>query len=162
MEYHEILDRALALVGWGSPAVFTTLGEGGYPHSRWMVPAALPRLKGMIYAVTARGFPKVSEVEADPRVQWLFQSDDFSELTTLWGRARIVDDPAFSAEVIKAIGPNLATFWKLNTDPSAVRVIETEVESASILFPFRAERYSSSAPSVPKAGPAGGKGAGRG
>jgi general stress protein 26 len=111
-----------------------------------MVPAALPRLKGMIYAVTARGFLKTAEVEADPRAQWLFQAADFSEVATLTGRARLVDDPAFSAEVIKSIGPNLATFWRLNKDSSALRVIETEVESASILFPARAERFSAEAP----------------
>ena len=107
MEYYQILDRALALIGGGSPGLFTTVGEGGYPHSRWMMPSAIPRLKGMIYAVTARGFAKVVEIQADPRVEWVFQASDFAEVTTLRGRARIVDDPSFSAEVLKAIGPHL-------------------------------------------------------
>ena len=142
MEYSQILERALALIGDGNPGLFSTLGEGGYPHTRWMVPAVLPRLRGMIYAVTARGFPKAAEIEADPRAQWLFQAADFSEVATLTGKARIVDDPLFSAEVLKAVGPNLAAFWRLNKDASALRVIETEVESASILYPVRAERFS--------------------
>jgi general stress protein 26 len=146
MDYYQILDRALALIGEGSPGLFTTLGEGGFPHSRWMVPAAVPRLKGMIYAVTARGFTKVSEIEADPRAEWVLQSSDFSEVTTLSGRARVVADPGFSAEVLKAIGPHLAAFWRLNKDSSALRIIETEIETASILFPLRAERFSASAP----------------
>lgn len=146
MEYYQILDRALALIGGGSPGLFTTMGEGGYPHSRWMMPAAIPRLKGMIYAVTARGFAKVAEIEADPRVEWVFQASDFAEVTTLRGSARIVEDPAFSAEVLKAIGPHLAAFWRLNKDSSALRIIETEVEMASILFPLRAERFSAPAP----------------
>lgn len=146
MEYSQILGKALALIGGGSPAIFTTLGEGGYPHSRWMVPAALPRLKGVIYAVTARGFPKVAEVEADPRAQWVIQAPDFSEVFTLSGLARVVDDPSFAAEVIKAIGPNLAAFWRLNRDPSALRVIETVVQSASVLSPLTAERFSAAAP----------------
>ena len=145
MEYHQILDRALALIGGGSPALLSTIGEGGYPHIRWMTPATLPRLKGMVYAVTSRGFPKAAEIEADPRVQWLLQSPDFSEVTTLTGKARLIDDPSFSAEVLKAIGPHLATFWRLNTDSSSLRVIETEVETASILFPMRAERFSARA-----------------
>ncbi len=146
MEYFQIIEKAFALIGGGSPALFSTLGEGGYPHTRWMVPAALPRLKGMVYAVTARGFPKAAEIEADPRAQWVFQAPDFSEVATLMGRARVVDDPSFSAEVLKAIGPNLSAFWRLNTDASALRVIETEIESASILCPLRAERYSARAP----------------
>jgi general stress protein 26 len=141
MEYDRILDSALSLIGSGNPALFTTIGEGGYPHSRWMIPCALPRLKGRIYAVTARGFPKAAEIEADPRAQWVFQAPDFSEVTTLIGVARLLDDPAFAAEVIKAIGPNLQTFWRLNKDPSSIRVIETEVEAASILLPLRSERY---------------------
>src|SRR5208337_2370794 len=151
MEYSQILERAIALIGGGSPALFSTLGEGGYPHTRWMVPAALPRLKGMVYAVTARGFPKAAEVEADPRAQWVLQAVDFSEVTTLKGRARVVDDPSFSAEVLKAIGPNLTAFWRLNKDASALRVIETEIESASILFPLRGERYSADAPRLEEA-----------
>jgi general stress protein 26 len=142
MEFYQILDRALALIGGGSPAIFTTIGEGGYPHSRWMVPCALPRLKGAIFAVTARGFPKAAELEADPRAQWLFQAQDFSEVATIKGRARIVDDPSFAAEVLKAIGPNLVTFWRLNKDPSSLRVIETEVESASVFFPARSESFT--------------------
>jgi general stress protein 26 len=150
MEYLQILERALSLIGGGSPALFTTIGEGGYPHSRWMVPAALPRLKGRVYAVTARGFPKASEVEADPRAEWLLQAPDFSEVATLRGRARLVDDPSFAAEVIKSVGPNLSVFWRLNKDPSSLRVIEMEVEAASILFPMRAERFSASA--SPEAG----------
>jgi general stress protein 26 len=109
-----------------------------------MVPCALPRLKGRIYAVTSRGFPKAAEVEADPRAQWVFQSLDFSEVTTLWGKASLVDDPSFAAEVIKAIGPNLATFWRLNKDPSSIRVIETEIEAASMLLTAKAERYFAS------------------
>jgi general stress protein 26 len=146
MEYLEILEKALALLGEGRPALFITLGEGGYPHARWMTPALLPRLKGTIYAVTARGFPKVAEVEADPRVQWMMQSPDFSQIATLLGSARVVDDPAFCAEVIKAIGPNLGTFWRLNKDPSSVRVIETEIASASILLASRGERFTARAP----------------
>jgi general stress protein 26 len=149
MEYEEILSRTLSLIGGGTPALFTTIGEGGYPRTRWMMPCALPRLKGRIYAVSSRGFAKVAELEADSRVQWLFQAPDFSELASLSGRARVVDEPSFAAEVIKAIGPNLATFWRLSKDPSAIRVIETEIESASILFPPTAERHSAFARRAP-------------
>jgi general stress protein 26 len=155
MNYEQILDKALALIGGGSPALFSTLGEGGFPHTRWMVPCALPRLKGMVYAVTARGFPKVAEIEADPRVQWVLQAPDFSEVAVLLGRARLVDDPSFAAEVLKAIGPHLVAFWRLAKDPSSLRVVETEVISASLLLPTTGERYSAPAPSageVPEAG----------
>jgi general stress protein 26 len=151
MEYPQILERAIALIGEGRPALFVTLGEGGYPHARWMVPAVLPRLRGTIFAITARGFPKVAEVEADPRAQWILQASDFSEVATLLGKARAVRDPSFSAELIKSIGPNLGTFWRLNQDPSSVRVIEMEIESASILFASRAERFSARAPAAPEA-----------
>ena len=146
MEFSQILESAIALIGEGRPALFTTLGEGGYPHSRWMTPALLPRIKGTIFAVTSRGFPKVAEVEADPRVQWMIQAADFSLVATLLGKASVVDDPAFCAEVIKAIGPNLGVFWRLNKDSSSLRVIETVIESASILYPLRAERFSARSP----------------
>jgi hypothetical protein len=145
MRYEQILDKALTLIGGGSPALFSTIGEGGFPHSRWMVPCAIPRLKGMIYAVTARGFTKTAEIEADDRVEWAFQAPDFSEVVTLRGRARLVEDPSFYAEVLKAIGPNLVVFWKVAKDPSSVRVVETEIVSASLLLPRSGERFSASA-----------------
>ena len=93
MEYHQILEQGPRFDRRGQSGPLSTIGEGGYPHTRWMTPATLPRLKGMVYAVTARGFPKAAEIEADPRVQWLLQAPDFSEVATLTGKARLVDDP---------------------------------------------------------------------
>jgi hypothetical protein len=146
MDYNAILDRALVLIGEGRPALFSTIGKGGFPHARWMVPSVLPRLKGRIYAVTSRGFSKVTEIEADPRALWTLQAEDYSEVLSLEVKAHIVEDPIFSAEVLNAIGPHLPFFWRLNTDPSSLVVVETLIERASILFPERAERFSVEAP----------------
>jgi general stress protein 26 len=138
MEYEEILERAFALVGEGRPGLLSTVGPDGAPRSRWVVPALLPRLKGRIFALTARDFSKVADIAADPRVAWTLQAADFSVVVGIRGRAIVVDDPSFCAELVQEIGPHLSVFWRLNADPSALVAIETLPESATIIAAPRA------------------------
>jgi general stress protein 26 len=148
MDFESILSRASALLGEGRPALLSTLGPDGYPRSRWMTPAMLPRLRGRIYAVTSMTFPKASQIESEPRVEWTLTAGDFSEVLSLRGSARVLADPSFSAEVLKAVGPHLPIFWGLNTDPSSVVVVETEVEYASLLVTARGLRHTAYPPAA--------------
>lgn len=145
MRFNQVLERALALAGEGRPALLSTLGLDGRPRSRWMVPIALPRLKGRLFALSSMSFDKIAEIENDGRVQWILQSDDLSLVATLEGRAFVFRDPSFSAELVKAIGPGLERFWSLEADPSSLAAIETEILTASIFLPRTGETYRASA-----------------
>ncbi len=116
--------------------ILGTLSEDGYPHSRWMTAATLPRVHDCVYCVTTAGSPKVKELESCDRVQWSFQSPTLREIVYLRGRAAVVNNPGLKAEVLEALGPNLATFWRINPDPAKLVVIETVIEKAKLFRPM--------------------------
>ena len=66
--------------------VLCTLSEDGYPHSRWMTAATLPRVPDCLFCVTTAGSPKVRELERCDKVQWSFQSPTLGEIVSLRGR----------------------------------------------------------------------------
>lgn len=145
MEFPAALDKALAILSEARVALLSTIGVDGYPRSRWMTPAPLPRLKGRLYAVTSRRFAKAQEIAAEPRVTWIVQERTLDVVAELVGRAEILDDPAFAAEVVKAIGPRLEVFWRESRDPRDLVVIETVIESVRLLYPLSGERESAEA-----------------
>ena len=116
--------------------VLCTLNEEGYPHCRWMTATTLPRVQGSLFADSTAGSPKVQELERCDRVQWSFQSPTLREIVYLRGRAAVVNNPGLKAEVLEALGPNLATFWRINPDPAKLVVIETVIEKAKLFRPM--------------------------
>jgi general stress protein 26 len=116
--------------------VLCTLSEDGYPHSRWMTAAVLPRVQDCVYCVTVSGSPKVLEIELCDRVQWSFQTPTLGEIVYLRGRAAVLSNPGLKAEVMEALGPNLTNFWRINPDPAKLVVIETVIENAKLFRPM--------------------------
>ena len=116
--------------------VLCTLTEDGYPHSRWMTAATLPRVPDCLFAVTTAGSGKVRELARCDHVQWSFQSPTLGEIVSLRGRAVVLSNPGLKAEVLEALGPNLATFWRINPDPAKLVVIETVIEKAKLFRPM--------------------------
>lgn len=125
-----------ALLDTVRAGVLCTLSEDGYPHSRWMTAAVLPRVSDCLYAVTTAGSAKVREIDLCDRVQWCFQSMTLGEIVSLRGRAAVLNNPALKAEVLEALGPNLTNFWRVNPDPAKLVVIETVIERARLFRPM--------------------------
>lgn len=116
--------------------VLCTLSEEGYPHSRWMTATTLPRVPDGFFCVTTAESPKVRELEVCDKVQWSFQSPTLREIITLRGRAIVLNNPGLKAEVLEALGPNLAIFWRINPDPAKLVVIETVIDKAKLFLPM--------------------------
>ena len=116
--------------------ILCTLGEEGYPHSRWMTAATLPRVPDCLFAVTTAGSAKVRELAACDKVQWSFQSPTLGEIVSLRGRAVVLSNPGLKAEVLEALGPNLTNFWRVNPDPAKLVVVETVIENAHLFRPM--------------------------
>ncbi len=108
-------------------AVLSTAGPDGQPRARWMAPGLVRGRPGFLYCFTGAAFHKVDELSRNDRVEWLLGSPDHSEILNVEGRMVVLDNPALKAEVQEAIGAKLATFWKLEDDPSAVVVLETVI-----------------------------------
>lgn len=146
MEFDLLLAKVADLVSEAKVGVFATIDERGRPGQRWMTPAFLRRIPGSLFAVTARSFEKSRHVLSDPNVSWLFQSRTLDRVASLRGRAELVDEPGFTAEVLEAIGPNLPIFWRVNRNPGELVVIETKILAASWFEPLKGERAFAEAP----------------
>ena len=78
----------------------------------------------------------MKELEGCDKVQWSFQSPTLREIVQLRGRAAVLSNPGLKAEVLEALGPNLAIFWRINPDPAKLVVIETVIEKAKLFRPM--------------------------
>lgn len=137
MKDNSVFERLLDLVEEVRIGIFITVDEKTSPHPRWMSPVFLPRLKGALYAVTSEDNDKARHLETNPRVSWIFQSKSLDRIATLNGHARVVKEPALSAEVLEAIGPHLQVFWKYSGDPTKLLVVETVVDDYSWFSPLK-------------------------
>jgi len=146
MEFREILSDLKSLLSESKVGTLATIDEDGYPHSRWMTPAFLPRLPGRIYALTGPRFDKARFIKANPKVEWTFQSRTLDRIITLRGKASVLDEPGIKVEVMEAIGPNLEVFWRVNPKAGELVVLETLVETATLFLPLRQETHRAEAP----------------
>lgn len=116
--------------------ILTTIGQEGYPRSRWMAAATIPREKGYLYCVSISGARKVKDLEANDKVEWIFQTPSLDTVIRLRGRAVAMDNPQLKAEVLEALGSSLENFWRVNPDPGRLVVIETAIEKISLYKPM--------------------------
>jgi pyridoxamine 5'-phosphate oxidase len=121
-------------------AVLATVDPDGRPHMRWMTPTLLGGRKGAIYAVTSPDFSKIAHLSENPKVQWMFQTRLLNRIATATGLVNVIDNSAMKAEVIEGIGRRLNVFWRVNTDPSKLVVLETVLEEADYFEPMKGVR----------------------
>jgi general stress protein 26 len=77
-------------------AALVTLDESGHPRVRTMDPF-LPDEDMVVWLGTNRRTRKVQEIEDDPRVNLYYASPDADGYVSVYGTARLVDDPAEKA-----------------------------------------------------------------
>lgn len=118
-------------------AVLATVDKDGQPHMRWMTPTLLPDRPGAIYAVTSPDFAKIAHLSENPKVQWMFQTRLLNRIAHAEGLVNVIDNSAMKGEVIQGIGRRLNVFWRVNTDPSKLVVLETVIENAHYFEPMR-------------------------
>lgn len=123
-------------------AILATVDSDGCPHMRWMTPGLVRGREGYLYAVTSPEFAKARDVAGQPRVQWMIQSKGLDRVVTACGTMTLLDNPSVKAEVLESIGGHLGTFWKMNTDPQKIVVLETRLERVSYLNAISGERRS--------------------
>lgn len=144
MESSTLLDLMDRVLDSSRRAVLATVDSDGVPSCRWMVTGILRGAPGFLYSVTAPQFHKTAEIEANPNVAWLLQTDDLSEVVHVTGEAKIVDNPALKSDVLEAIGHDLATFWQVNPAHSELVVIETVIKKIDYFQPNKGEHARAS------------------
>ena len=146
MELQTLLDTMERVLDGSRTGVLSTTDAEGHPHGRWMVAAVLRGQPGAVYAVTSPRFAKIEHIAAQPRVSWLFQTKDLSEILEVSGKAQVIDNPSLKVDVLEALGGNLSTFWHVNPDETELVVLETAVEAITYTQPGRGERSHATAP----------------
>jgi pyridoxamine 5'-phosphate oxidase len=120
-------------------AVLATVDSEGKPQMRWMTPAILKDRSNSIYAVTSLDFPKRSQLQEHPEVQWMFQSKSLDRIAYVSGRSNLIENPSMRAEVLEEIGGKLGVFWKQKADSASLVVIETVIEEGRFFLPMKGE-----------------------
>jgi general stress protein 26/nucleoside-triphosphatase THEP1 len=77
--------------------LLVTIAEDAFPASRPMT--LVDRNEGTLWFATSRGSRKVAHIEANPSVTVLFVDTTSFNYASLYGRARLVDDPEREAAV---------------------------------------------------------------
>jgi len=117
--------------------LLATSGHDGQPHTRWVTAAMLPGERRLLYCVTMAGTRKAKDIVDNDRVAWSFQSPSLDTIVSLTGRARILDLPELKAQVLEALGRDLTTFWRVNTNPKHLIVIESTIDDISLYHPMQ-------------------------
>ena len=142
MKKSDFLLEIEALIEDAKTAILASVDGEGRPHMRWMTPALLKDREGAIYALTSTSFDKRKQLEASQQVQWMFQSKSLDRMATVNGRVNLIENPSMRSEVLEEIGGKLGVFWKLNSDPSSLVVIETIMEEGKLFLPMKGEKRS--------------------
>ena len=138
MDTRAMLDAMERILEDSKVAILATVDANGRPHVRWMTPTTVRGRDGFLYAVTSPEFQ--NDAAGNSAVEWQIQNRSLTEIITVRGDIRIVDNAAAKAEILEAIGGNLGVFWKLNPDESKLVVLETEIMEISHLRPTKGER----------------------
>jgi general stress protein 26 len=137
MEAREIMDRVRAILDAHGVGILATVGADGKPHIRWLTPVVFSGRRGVIYALTIPGFPKVAQLKVNPCAEWMFQSPTLDEVVTARGKINLVDNPSLRSETLEAIGPRLRSLWRLSRDAKDFIVLETVLEEATHYLPMQ-------------------------
>jgi len=135
MKSTEPIEELRDLLDTAKVGFLATNGKDGCPHGRWMTPTMLPGEPRFLYCVSMAGSPKAVEIQADQKVSWSFQTASLGKVIAASGSAVVLDNPQLKAQVLEAIGPNLANFWRINPDAKHLIVIETALERVWLYRP---------------------------
>jgi len=140
MNKPEMMHKIEAVIEDAKAGILATVGADGRPHARWMTPVVLAPWPENLFAVTSPDFPKIQQLEQQPRVEWMLQTRSLDQIINIRGVIRIVDNPSFKAQVIEAIGKKLTVFWTVSKGKTDFVVLETIIEEAAWFSPLKGLR----------------------
>ena len=130
MTNDEIIAKAKALVTTlKQPYLMATASPDGRPHIRWMG-AFLFNEPFTIYLETFLNSRKVEDIRANPNVELLLSTPDFSQQVALLGTAVIDDNNEIRKEVYQAITAS-DKYFSGSDDPD-LGVIRLEVKQVEL------------------------------
>jgi len=137
MDKAALMNKLEDLLDDSKTGILATTDVSGHPHIRWMTPIILKGRPFTLYCVTHPASHKVANLAEHPEVQWMVQNRALTEIVTLKGSARIVDNPAMKTEILEALGHRLTVFWNVNIDKTELVILETVIDEAVYFRPMK-------------------------
>lgn len=126
LEGDEALDKVRMLLKEFRSTMMITQGPGGTIHSRPMgLQGEAKNFYGTLWFFTDRNCRKVREIESNPSISLVFQSDSDSAYMHLFGKAQQVDDRAKMKELYT---PAIRTWFPEGVDDPRLSLIRFDVE----------------------------------
>jgi len=131
----DMINVARELIDGTHPGILTTVDHNGRPHVRWMATTSFDDFP-YIYTLTGPHSRKLTHIEHNPYVEWMFSGDDLTMVLNLAGRAEVLTDAAAIKRVWKRIEDKSHAYFLNNfTERPGVAVLQTEVEKVICSIP---------------------------
>ena len=140
MDRHGVMRRLEELLDDAHTGLLATVDEQGRANLRWMIPVVLRSRPDHLFAFSCTGTRKVADIETNPRVTWLIQNRSITEVITLYGVMRGIDNPALKNEIFENVGARLESFWKMHCRLDEFVILETRLEKAVHYLPMKDQR----------------------
>ena len=140
MNSREMMRKIEAVLEDAKAGILTTTDAQGHPHVRWMTPVLLAEWPETLFAVTAPDFPKIKQLAANNRVEWMLQSKSLDQIINIRGAINVLDNPSLKAQVMESVGKKLTVFWKVNKENTDFVILETVIDEASWFAPMKGLR----------------------
>ena len=126
-----------------NPGILSTVDRDGFPQSRWMATMSFSDFPDL-YTLTAATSRKVSQIQTNPVVQWMFFNEALTFVVNLTGRAELF---LHEAEAMKRIWGQIADrsrayFLTSPTGGAGFVIIHTKVEKIECTIPRKVLRFS--------------------
>ncbi len=136
----ELLADAIGVVNDAFLGMLTTVDEAGVPHARWMGAAAMGGGLSEIYTLCGRNTRKIQQIQANPNVCWVFSTEDYTDVVSLYGKAEVLTAPLIRQNVFDRL-MDCARTWAMNALSADENIefvtIKTTVERVELLSPRR-------------------------
>lgn len=140
MESRELMHKVDEILDDAKAGLLATVAKGSRPRMRWMTPIVLAGRPGLLYAVTMPGTAKLDDLEDNGAVEWLIQTRALTEVVTLRGQMRVVDNPAMRSEIMETLASRLGVFWRVHTHRTDWVVLETRLQEGQYFQPMKGRR----------------------
>src|SRR6218665_3559857 len=137
----DLLGLVKDLVNGEHPGILCTIDRTGTPQARWMSTLDFKHFP-VFHSLTAPGSHKVSEIQANPKVQWMFCNQDKSLIVNLSGTARILTEVPTLKQVWQDVVDKSRTYFLDQFSKGlGFVVIETTVDTIDVCSPVNRLRF---------------------
>ncbi|HLS29176.1 MAG TPA: pyridoxamine 5'-phosphate oxidase family protein [Opitutales bacterium] len=144
---HHIL-RMLYRRGGHEVGILATADKSGVPHSVYMGTVTSPVVDRLL-TMTAPESRKIANILENPRVEWLFVDEEKEELLYLYGKARVLEEPAEVEAAWQKISDKSRAYFMLYQDVGIqFLIVETEVEKFEYRVPRKNEVHVATAAEI--------------